>query len=241
MTNFSSIGRKRLWSWLTPERAVVVMPVLAGLALSIGFLSVGIAPLTMRVREQREVVEQLTSKAEFVPILQQQLDGLRRKQRQRNEQLDRLLDLVAGTAELHTLLAGLNDMGRIHNVAITTTKPGSIERFQAPISVQTRGQVAPPAAGGGDSRARTSDPLLNRSLEKQSVSITVKGSFQNVLAFLQSLELLQTFVLVTDMIIETQKENQQNGVDRFEVAMDFKLTAYGRQQTPIAQPSKSEN
>ena len=239
MTNFSGNRTKGLWSWLTPERAVVVMPVLAGLALSIGLLSVGVAPLTMRVREQKKMVNKLSSKAEFVPILQQQLADLKSEQEQREEQLDRLLDLVAGTAELQTLLAGLNDMGRFHNVAITTTQPGEVERFQQPLSLQSRGQVAPPAAGGGDSRKIASDPLLNRSLEKNTVSLTVTGSFQKVLAFLQSLESLQTFVLVSEMNIGRQRKNTPNGLDRFEVAMDVKLTAYGRQQESLAQPNKS--
>ena len=155
-----------------------------------------------------KVVEQLSSKTEFVPILRKRLAGLKREQEQRDEQLDRLLDLVAGTSELQTLLAGLNDMGRIHNVAITTTKPGDIERFQ-PLSLQTQGQVAPPAAGGGDSRAGSSDPLLNRSLEKHSVSLTVTGSFQKILEFLQSLEQLQAFMVVSEMNIERQRQSHK--------------------------------
>ena len=239
MTNFSNIGEQGLWSWLTPERAVVVMPVLAGLALSIGLLSVAITPLTIRVGEQRKLVEELSSKTEFVPILRQQLAGVKREQKLRDEQLDRLLDLVAGTSELQTLLAGLNDMGRIHNVAITTTKPGDIERFQPRLLLQSQGQVAPPAAGGGNSQAVNSDPLLNRSLEKRSVSLTVTGSFQKVLAFLQSLEQLQAFMVVSEMNIERQRQQSQDGVDSFEIAMDIKLTAYGRQHKPLTQLNKS--
>ena len=146
MTNFSGIGRQGLWSWLTPERAVLVIPVLAGLGVSMALLSVGVTPLTIRVREQSEVVEQLTSKAEFVPVLRQQLAALKQEQEERDQQLDRLLDLVAGTSELQTFLAELNDMGRLHKVAITTTKPGAVKRFQPPPPVQARRQVAPPAA-----------------------------------------------------------------------------------------------
>ena len=93
----------------------------------------------------------------------------------------------------------------------------------------------------GDSQAISNDPLLNRSLEKHSVSLTVTGSFQKVLAFLRSLEGLQTFVLVSDMNIERQRQRSQENFDRFEVAMDFKLTAYGRQQTRRAQTNESGN
>ena len=139
MTNFSGIGRQGLWSWLTPERAVLVVPVFAGFVLSMAVLSVGVTPLTMRVREQSEVVEQLTTKAEFVPVLRQQLAVLQQEQAERDQQLDRLLELVAGTSELQTFLAGLNDLARSHNVEITTTKPGPVERFKASTPVQAQG------------------------------------------------------------------------------------------------------
>ena len=240
MTNFSGIGRPGLWSWLTPERAVLVMPILAGVGVSITLLSVVITPLTIRVRQQSEVVEQLTSKAEFVPVLRQQLAALKREQEDRDQQLDRLLDLVAGTSELQTLLAELNDMGRLHNVAINSTKPGEVKRFQPPSPVQARRQLAPPAARGRDSRAVVSrDPLLNRSLEKRSAALTVTGSFQQVLAFLQSLERLEVFVVISDMNVQRKSQQSQDDVDRFEVAMDFTLTAYGRQSTQVAQLEES--
>ena len=240
MTNFSGIGRPGLWSWLTPERAVLVMPILAGVGVSITLLSVVITPLTIRIRQQSEVVEQLTSKAEFVPVLRQQLAALKREQEDRDQQLDRLLDLVAGTSELQTLLAELNDMGRLHNVAINSTKPGEVKRFQPPSPVQARRQLAPPAAGGRDSRAVViSDPLLNRSLEKRSAALTVTGSFQQVLAFLQSLERLEVFVVISEMNVQRQSQQSQDDVDRFEVAMDFTLSAYGRQPKQVAQSEES--
>ena len=211
MTNFSGISRQGLWSWLTPERAVLVMPVLAGLVLSMALLSVGITPLTMRVREQNKVVEELTTKADFVPVLRQQLAVLKRSQDEREQQLDRLLDLVAGTSELQTFLAELNDLGRVHNVAINTTKPGAVERFNAT-----------PASASGD-------PLLNRGLEKRSAVLTVTGPFEQVLAFLQSLERLEVFVVISEMNVRKQVQLIEDGVERVEVAMDITLSAYGRQ------------
>lgn len=241
MTNFSGIGRQGLWSWLTPERAVLVVPVLAGLGLSMAVLSVGVTPLTMRVREQSEVVEQLTEKAEFLPVLQQKLAALKRDQKQRDKQLDRLLDLVAGTSELQTFLAELNDLGRIHNVAITTTKPGPLKRFSGPTSAQANGQSAPPAAGGRGSRQVGGDPLLNRGLEKRSAALTVTGPFQQVLAFLQSLEQLEVFVVISEMNVQRQSTQTQDAVERSEVSMDLTLSTYGRQPKPPEQPETDNN
>ena len=237
MTNFSGIGRQGIWSWLTPERAVLVVPVFAGLGLSMALLSVGVTPLTIRVREQSAVVEQLQTKADFVPVLRQQLAALMLKQQKRDQQLDRLLKLV-GNVGLQTFLAGLNDLARVHNVAITTTKPGAVERFQAPMPAQ--GQDAPPAARGGGSQAAGGDPLLNRGLEKRSAALTVKGPFQQVLAFLRSLEHLEVFVVISEMNIRGQNQQTEDG-DQPEVVMDLTLSAYGRQPLPPDQPEEKGN
>ena len=231
MTNFSGIGRPGLWSWLTPERAVLVVPVLAGLGLSLVMFSLGVTPLSLRVKEQQEVVEQLTYKSEVLPLLQQQLLELKQKQLLRDQQLDRLLSLVAGTSELNTLLAGLDELGKFHQVSITSTKPGPVERFRSPISSVADGQP-PPAAGGRQVRTASGDALLNRGLEKRSAGLSVRGPFEQVLAFLQSLALLEVFVIVSDLDVTSETRSSTSEGEPFlqEVTMTFNIAAYGRQR-----------
>ena len=149
MTNFSSFGRSGTLRWLSPERAVLLLPVLAGLALSVLVLSVGITPLSLRVKKQEAIVEDLSFKREMLPLLLQEFADLKLQQRQREQQLDRLLALVAGTSQLNTFLAQLNDISNALDVTITTTEPGEVQRFTAPAA--PTGQGAPPAAGGGES------------------------------------------------------------------------------------------
>ena len=214
MTNFSSVGRSGFWTWLTPERAVLVAPILAGLGLSVLMMSAGVTPLLLRVKEQKEVVEQLAYKSEVLPLLQQQLSELKQKQLLRDQQLDRLLSLVAGTSELNTFLAELDELGQFHQVSITRTEPGPVERFRASTS----------AASG--------DALLNRGLEKRSAALSVKGPFEQVLAFLQSLERLEVFVIISDLDVTSQtRSSALEGEPALqEVAMTFNLAAYGRQR-----------
>jgi len=240
MTKSTGVNRSGLWSWLTPERAVLVMPVLAGLALSVALVSIGVTPLSLRLKEQQELVDQLSAKSELLPQLRQEFNDVRRKQEERQAQLDRLLGLVAGTAELNTFLAQLNDLAAGHQVTINTTEPGPVERFQAPPPVRSEGQEAPPAAGGDQATAPASDALLNRGLEKRSATLAVTGEFMQVLSFLRSLESLETFVIISELDVKVQGARAQ-GIDEPavpEVAMGFKLTAYGR-QPPQASDSES--
>jgi hypothetical protein len=174
-----------------------------------------------------------------LPLLEQEHSDLKLKQAQRTQQLDRLLALVAGTSELNTFLAELNDLGNTHRVAITTTEPGEVQRFTAPAA--PTGQEAPPAAGGGEPTASSGDALLYEGIEKRTAELTLQGSFPQVLAFLQALERLQVFVVVSEMDVKAvaSRDEAADQSPKPEVTMALKLTAYGRQ--PEAESAKEPN
>ena len=53
MTNFQAKTNRPNAAWLTPERAVVVVPILAGLALAATLASAVITPQLVQLRERR--------------------------------------------------------------------------------------------------------------------------------------------------------------------------------------------
>ena len=231
MTNLSGELRQGRFKWLTPENAVVVLPVLAGLVMAALIAPSGIWPLSERVNNKKEEVELLRSKSIAVPQLRQQLAELSARQRLREKQLDRLLALVAGTSELNTFLSELNDLAYATGVVITTTEPGDVQRFIAQASPAGTTDSAPPAAGGEAGSAPSGDALLNKGLEKRSAGLTVQGGFLPVYEFLRALEKLQVFVIVSEMDIqsEAQSRTENNEVAAPKIRMSLELTAYGRQ------------
>lgn len=234
MTNLSGEIRKIRFKWLTPENAVVVLPVLAGLVMAALIVPSGIWPLSERVNNQQEEVDLFRSKSIAVPQLRQQLAELTVRQRLREQQLDRLLALVAGTSELNTFLAELNDLATTSGVLITTTEPGDVERFIPQSSPAD--DAPPPAAGGEDGSASSGDALLLKGLEKRSAGLTVQGGFLQVYGFLRALEQLQVFVIISEMDIqsEAQSRGENDEVVVPEIRMSLKLTAYGRQTDSTA-------
>ena len=231
MTNLSGELRQGRFKWLTPENAVVVLPVLAGLVMAALIAPSGIWPLSERVTNKKQEVELLRSKSIAVPQLRQQLAELSARQRLREQQLDRLLALVAGTSELNTFLSELNDLAYATGVVITTTEPGDVQRFIAQASPAGTTDSAPPAAGGEAGSAPSGDALLNKGLEKRSAGLTVQGGFLPVYEFLRALEKLQVFVIVSEMDIqsEAQSRTENNEVAAPKIRMSLELTAYGRQ------------
>ena len=215
MTNFQADRPITTAAWLSPERAVFVVPILAGLALAAALASVVITPQMVRLGERREAVELLKQKSEALPVLLQTLAQRRRDQAEVMAQQKRLLQLIAGTAELETFLAQLNDLASRHQVVVTTTKPGAVEIAPVPAPSFDAPVVENLAVG---------DPLLRQGLEKRSSQLEVEGPFVQVLAFLQALEKLEVFVVTNDLTVRAA--NLQDD-EAMRVRLGLTLMAYG--------------
>ena len=215
MTNFQSDINRPAAAWLTPERAVVVVPILAGLAFAAALATAVITPQMVQLRERRSLVEVMEQKSDDLPGLAQTLAQRRLEQAEVMAQQRRLLALIAGTAELETLLAQLNDLANKHQVLVSSTVPGAVER--APVLADP---IDTPAAG---------DPLLMQGLEKRSARIRVEGSFVQALAFLQSLEKLEVFVVTDDLSVVSSSASENEAI---KVRLGLKLLAYGAVMNP---------
>ena len=214
MTNFQAEINRSNSAWLTPERAVVVVPILAGVALAATLASAVITPQIVQLRERRAVVDVLEQKSAALPGLEQALAQRRLEQAEVMAQQQRLLALIAGTAELETFLAQLNDLANKHQVVVRSTDPGAIERAPAPVAA-----TDVPAAG---------DPLLMQGLEKRSARIQVEGLFVQVLEFLRSLENLQVFVITDDLSVVADRASKDEAI---KVRLGLTLVAYGAERS----------
>ena len=217
MTNFQTGTKRSTAAWLTPERAVVVVPILAGLALAATLASVVITPQMVQLRERRSVVNVLAQKSEALPGLRQSLAQRRLEQAEVMAQQQRLLALIAGTAELETFLAQLNDLSDQHQVVVTSTEPGAVERAPVPVA-----PTDVPRTGSED--LAVGDPLLMQGLEKRTARIQVEGPFVQVLDFLRSLEKLEVFVVTNDLKVSTVRSSEDEAM---QVQLGLTLLAYG--------------
>nr|WP_115094862.1 hypothetical protein [Synechococcus sp. UW106] len=218
MTNFQLGNDRPIAVWLTPERAVFVVPILAGLALATTLATAVITPQMVQLRERRSVVDVLEQKSDALPGLVQALAQRRLDQAEVMAQQKRLLALIAGTGELETFLAQLNDLADKYQVVVTSTVPGAVER--APVPVPPSDEA--PAAGAED--LPVGDPLLMQDLQKRSGRIQVQGPFVHVLAFLQSLEKLEVFVITDDLSVEAARSSEDEAM---QVRLGLTLVAYG--------------
>ena len=219
MTNFQSETNRSTAAWLTPERAVVVVPIMAGLALAAALATAVITPQVVQLRERRLVVDVLDQKSQALPGLVENLAQRRLDQAEVMAQQQRLLALLAGTADLETFLAQLNDFADQYQVVVTSTEPGAVER--APVPAPEAATDAPLADA---EELVVGDPLLMQGLQKRSARIAVEGPFVQVLAFLQSLEKLEVFVVTDDLSVVKARSSEDEAM---QVRLDLTLLAYG--------------
>ena len=228
MTNFQTKGIKRQLSWLTPENAVLVLPIVGGAVLA-GIIAIGVVtPVFVNLRDQKSKVDALLAQQIEFPALGQRLRDLSKQQALRQRQQDLLLALLSGTNELTTFLSELDELALMTGVVIQTTEPGAIERYVPPLDINADGAPPRPSGNGVAANDQALDPLLSPGLEKRSAKITVVGSYTAVLRFLQALEQLQVFVIVSDLQINAESSGSQVSDKAFLTRMSIVLTAYGR-------------
>ena len=217
MTNFQTNAVKRQLNWLTPERSVLVLPIVGGALLAV-LIAIGVlTPLLVNLRDQKSKLDALLSQQSELPALKQRLQGLSLQQQAAQQQQDLLLGLLAGTNELTTFLAELDQLAQTAGVSIDITEPGAIERYIAPVDSDDGAIVD------------TLDHLLHPSLEKRSANLYARGSYRSVLTFIQALEKLQVFVIVSDLQIDAERRASQDSDDKGAVTrMSLVLTAYGK-------------
>ena len=221
MTNFQGKQSTSRLRWLTPERALLFIPVLSCVAVAVALFGLAAVPIWHLVLQRQVVVEALSVKSLALPQLERDLLEQQTLRSQLVDQENRLIKMLAGTKDLDTFLAGLNLLSVKHQVSVASTQPGEIEAWTPPNENE-------------DSSASV-DPLLQEGLEKRSALITVEGAFDRVLRFLQDLESLEVFVIPSDLAMEAVRGAAQDfgDTDAIITKLQLKLSAYGRAVPPV--------
>ena len=226
MTNFQSGKTAEPLNWLTPERALFFLPLVASVGVAVLLVLLALLPMWRSMQDRKEVVDDLLIKTTALPGLQKDLIKQQRVRLDLQAQEERLLNVIAGTKDLDTLLGELNQMAVRHQVVVVTTEPGEIETWTPALDDQEASENDTEALSADESVP--SDALLQEGLEKRMASLTISGEFSQVLAFLQDLESLEVFVITSGLKIEAKTSSTSAEAGLFDTELELQLAAYGR-------------
>ena len=228
MTNFQAQPPSRFA--VTPERLVVALPALAGGLLAAGLALAWLLPAWQRngaLEQQRQL---LKSQGEALAANRARLGRSREGLQQAEADQRKLLQIVAGTDQLDTLLAQLAVEAAAAGVTLESYEPQAAPA-PAPNSKRSKakGNEAPP-----------SDPLLvDGELVKREQLVMASGAFPQLLVFLRRIESLSPLAVLRDLNL-SHPAPSGDGEDSAEpTVLKFNLSVYSRAPKEDQAPSTS--
>ena len=228
MTNFQAQPPSRFA--VTPERLVLALPALAGGLLAAGLALAWLLPAWQRngaLEQQRQL---LKSQGEALAANRARLGRSREGLQQAEADQRKLLQIVAGTDQLDTLLAQLAVEAAAAGVTLESYEPQAATA-PAPNSKRSKakGNEAPP-----------SDPLLvDGELVKREQLVMASGAFPQLLVFLRRIESLSPLAVLRDLNL-SHPAPSGDGEDSAEpTVLKFNLSVYSRAPKEDQAPSTS--
>jgi len=228
MTNFQAQPPSRLA--VTPERLMLALPALAGGLLAAALALAWLLPAWQRngaLEQQRQL---LKSQGEALAANRARLGRSREGLQQAEADQRKLLQIVAGTDQLDTLLAQLAVEAAAAGVTLESYEPQAAPA-PAPNSKRSKakGNEAPP-----------SDPLLvDGELVKREQLVMASGAFPQLLVFLRRIESLSPLAVLRDLNL-SHPAPSGDGEDSAEpTVLKFNLSVYSRAPKEDQAPSTS--
>ena len=228
MTNFQAQPPSR-WA-VTPERLVLALPALAGGLLAAGLALAWLLPAWQRSGALEQQRQLLKSQGEALAANRARLGRSREGLQQAEADQRKLLQIVAGTDQLDTLLAQLAVEAAAAGVTLESYEPQAAPA-PAPNSKRSKakGNEAPP-----------SDPLLvDGELVKREQLVMASGAFPQLLVFLRRIESLSPLAVLRDLNL-SHPAPSGDGEDLAEpTVLKFNLSVYSRAPKEDQAPSTS--
>jgi len=225
MTNFQPEQKATGLALVTPERALLLLPVLAGVVLAALIAGLALVPLAGKLQELDKLEKERITKRDALAEVVRAQGRLFQQQARSKGQKMKLLQLVAGDRSLATLLSQLS---------VEAAKAGvNLESYEPQTS------TAAPVVASPGAPAASGDPLLGEGVKKDQQLMVVKGSYQGLLMFLRQLEWVTPLLVISDLSMEAGQEQtqlkQNQAAEKAETTLKFTLTAYSRTQ-PLVKP-----
>ena len=226
MTNFQAQSSNRFG--VTPERLMVALPVLGG-GLLAGLLALAwLLPTWQRSESLVQQRQLLQSQAEALAANRARLGRTREGLQQAEADQRKLLQIVAGTDQLDTLLAQLAVEAVAADVTLESYEPQDVAP-SPPKRSKANTNEAPPI-----------DPLLvDGALVKREQLVMASGSFPQLLVFLRRIESLSPLAVLRDLNLSHPAPSGDSDDPIEPTVLKFNLSVYSQAPKEDQAPSTS--
>ncbi len=231
------------------QRLWVGLPIAAGALLATALGALVLVPQWMEMQRDGKRLAELEDLRDQVVLMRRQLSTLDETEQKVAGQQARLFELVAGSGDLSTFVATLDQEARAAGVQMELYEP----QAAAPAATADgkpatgarageKGGAKPGAAGakaGNDAEAPATDLFEVEGLRRRSVLVSAKGSFPQLLRFLRGLEERNVLVVQSDlqvMLEEAKAADPTRPQPPAPVVLKVVMSLYGKDDTPAGKP-----
>ena len=219
MTNFQQDNAQNRFAWLTPERALVVLPAAVGVTFALILAGALVVRFQSTINELTALEQERLQKRDDLSFAKIQQRKLKQTYRQAQEQTQLLQQLVTGNQSIETLLSQLNLEASESNVVLESYEP-------------QRTQAAPAGSANSNKDAPPADPLVTDGVIKEKRLIVVKGPYVGLLEFLRRLERITPLLVISDLSVQADAAASaaDQPLPQATSTMRLTLTAYTKEQ-----------
>lgn len=229
-----ALGRRFGW-----DRYLLVLPLAVGGVVSLLLLLAWVIPQLQTLNQDNQRLDQKQATAARLPLLRQQQQKMLVAQERADRQKAQLFALIAGSGDLATFLTQVDREAQRHGVQLDVLQPAAV----APPDATKSGAASKKSAakdGEPTEAAAAPDPLASAGLDRERLTLSVRGSFPNLLAFMRAIERLSLMVQQSDLGLQLQDQRGGQQKDAAQLASPTQLsvtvTLY-RQKSGVAQPN----
>ena len=224
MTNFQQDNAQNRFAWLTPERALVVLPAAVGVTFALILAGALVVRFQSTINALTALEQERLQKRDDLSFAKIQQRKLKQTYREAQEQTQLLQQLVTGNQSIETLLSQLNLEASESNVVLESYEP-------------QRTQAAPAGSANSNKDAPPADPLVTDGVIKEKRLIVVKGPYVGLLELLRRLERITPLLVISDLSVQADAAASaaDQPLPQATSTMRLTLTAYTKEQAKTKQ------
>jgi type IV pilus assembly protein PilO len=230
------------------QRLWLGLPIAAGALLASALAALVLVPQWRQFQLDRQRLSELEDLRDQVVLMRRHLSTLDETEQKVAAQQAKLFELVAGSGDLSTFVATLDQEARAAGVQMELYEPQVSAAPAAdgkPATGNSTGEKGggkagtPGAKGGTDAKSPPTDLFEVEGLRRRSVLVSAKGSFPQLLTFLRGLEERNVLVVQSDlqvMLEEAKATDPKSPPPPAPVVLKVVMSLYGKDDTPATKP-----
>ena len=205
---------------LTPKLASTILPIIIGILSSSALLFLGLFPIKEKVTNVFEELNEYKKKSSELGLILNKYKKTKFELKGAYQTQLNLIDIVTGNSNLKTFFAKLNTLAIESSIRIEKIKPIKVINFTNKNEIQKNNKT-------DKDSSNSIDPLITPSTFKQITNIELIGSYDNLIAFLERIEIMENLISINSLRLKSYEGGLDKNINNI-LEINLNIVSYGK-------------